>query len=80
MTAISQLQMSMQLQKEEKSNPKQPSCKKVYGLLWKRWEIQGGSQEMVGNFNNKNSDKFGAKSYSEMWRGEKATQELPLLT
>jgi len=28
----------------------------------------------------KNSDKFGAKSYSEMWRGEKATQELPLLT
>jgi len=42
---------SMQLQKEVKSNPKQPSCKKS---LWsqedhweKRCEIQGDGQEMA---------------------------------
>jgi len=41
----------MQLQKEVKSNPKQPSCKKS---VWpqkhhhdKRCEIQGGSQEIA---------------------------------
>jgi len=41
----------MQLQKEVKSNPKQPSCKKS---VWpqeccceKRCEIQSGSQEMA---------------------------------
>jgi len=41
----------MQLQKEVKSNPKQPNCKKVCdpeeGHCEKRCEIQGGSQEMV---------------------------------
>jgi len=48
--AIFQLH-SMQLQKEVKSNPKQPSCKKK-GVapkrpVWKRCEIQGGGQEMA---------------------------------
>jgi len=42
----------MQLQKEVKSNAKQPSCKKVCGPeesrhCEKRYEIQGGSQEMA---------------------------------
>jgi len=38
----------MQLQKEVKSNPKQPSCKKrVQSHNKKRCEIQGGSQEMA---------------------------------
>jgi len=40
----------MQLQKEVKSNPKQPSCKKgaaPKGHSEKRCEIQGGSQEMA---------------------------------
>jgi len=41
----------MQLQKEVKSNPKQPSCKKRVrpqkGHSEKRCEIQGGSQEMA---------------------------------
>jgi len=43
--------LAMQLQKEVKSNPKQPSCKKVCnpqeGHWEKRCEIQGGSQEMA---------------------------------
>jgi len=42
---------SMQLQKEVKSNPKQPSCKKSVQPwkrpLWKRCEIQGGGQEIA---------------------------------
>jgi len=45
----------MQLQKEVKSNPKQPSCKKRVqpqkGHSEKRFKIQGGGQEtavMVG--------------------------------
>jgi len=42
---------SMQLQKEVKSNPKQPSCKKKCPApkrpLWKKCEIQGGGQEMA---------------------------------
>jgi len=40
----------MQLQKEMKSNPKQPSCKSVQpqkGHCEKRCETQGGSQEMA---------------------------------
>jgi len=41
----------MQLQKEVKSNPKQPSCKKSVrpqkGYCEKRLEIQGGGQEMA---------------------------------
>jgi len=41
----------MQLQKEVKSNPKQPSCKKWLqpkkGLVKKRCEIQGGGQEIA---------------------------------
>jgi len=41
----------MQLQKEVKSNPKQPSCKKSVRPQkdhWgKRCEIQGGGQEMA---------------------------------
>jgi len=41
----------MQLQKEVKSNPKQPSCKKSVwpqkGHSEKRCEIQGGGQEMA---------------------------------
>jgi len=41
----------MQLQKEVKSNPKQPSCKKRVrpqkGYSEKRCEIQGGGQEMA---------------------------------
>jgi len=41
----------MQLQKEVKSNPKQPSCKKGVlsrkGHCEKRCEIQGGGQEMA---------------------------------
>jgi len=40
----------MQLQKEVKSNPKQPSCKKSWplkGHCEKRCEIQGGSQEIA---------------------------------
>jgi len=40
----------MHLQKEVKSNQKQPSCKKVCepqeGHCEKRYEIQGGGQEM----------------------------------
>jgi len=39
------------LQKEVKSNPKQPSCKKrerpQKGYTEKRYEIQGGGQEMA---------------------------------
>jgi len=42
---------SMRLQKEVKSNPKQPSCKKMCGPqeshCEKRCEIQGGGQEMA---------------------------------
>jgi len=42
---------SLQLQKEVKSNPKQPSCKKVCspqeGHCEKRCEIQDGGQEMA---------------------------------
>jgi len=39
---------SMQLQKEVKSDPKQPSCKiSVQPHCEKRCEIQGGSQEMA---------------------------------
>jgi len=42
---------SIQIQKEVKSNPKQPSCKKVCGPQEghseKRCEIQGGGQEMA---------------------------------
>jgi len=42
---------SMQLQKEVKSNTKQPSCKKVCGPqeghCEKRCEIQDGGQEMA---------------------------------
>jgi len=38
----------MQLQKEVKSDPKQPSCRKKFaGHCEKRCEIQGGGQEMV---------------------------------
>jgi len=41
----------MQLQKEMKSNPKQPRCKKRVqpqkGHCEKRCEIQGGGQEMA---------------------------------
>jgi len=38
----------MQLQKEEKSNSKQPSCKKVCGPhCEKRYEIQSGGQEVT---------------------------------
>jgi len=41
----------MQLRKEVKSNPKQPSCKKSVhpqeGHCEKRCEIQGGGQEMA---------------------------------
>ena len=41
----------IQIQKEVKSNPKQPSCKKECGPQKgygeKRCEIQGGSQEMA---------------------------------
>jgi len=41
----------MQLQKEVKSNPKQPNCKKkcaaLKGYCEKRCENQGGSQEMA---------------------------------
>ena len=41
----------IQIQKEMKSNPKQPSCKKVCGPQKgngeKRCEIQGGGQEMA---------------------------------
>jgi len=40
----------MQLQKEVKFNPKQPSCKKVRGPEeghCEKCEIQGGSQEMA---------------------------------
>jgi len=41
----------MQLQKEVKCNPKQPSCKKVCSpqeaTLKKRCGIQGGNQEMA---------------------------------
>jgi len=41
----------MQLQKEVKSNPKQPSCKRIVwpqkGHSEKSYEIQGGSQEMA---------------------------------
>jgi len=41
----------MQLQKEVKSNPKQPSCKKNVwpheGHCEERCEIQGGGQEMA---------------------------------
>jgi len=46
----------MQLQKEVKSNPKQPSCKKSgrpqKGHCEKRCEIQDGGQEMVGQWQN----------------------------
>jgi len=62
----------MQLQKEVKSNPKQPSLRKS---VWpqedhceKRCEIQGGGQLMAWwyangkNFNSNHSGKFGAKS------------------
>jgi len=42
----------MQLQKQVKSYPKQPNCKKCAapqeGHCEKRCEIQGGGQEMVG--------------------------------
>jgi len=41
----------MQLQKELKSNPKNPSCRKSVwpqkGNCEKRYEIQGGGQEMA---------------------------------
>jgi len=41
----------MQLQKEVKSNPKQPSCKKMCspqeGYSAKKCEIQDGSQEVA---------------------------------
>ena len=41
----------IQIQKEMKSNPKQPSCKKSVrpskGYGEKRCEIQGGGQEMA---------------------------------
>jgi len=38
----------MQLQKEVKSNPKQPSCKnRVRPQKGRSCEIQGGSQEMA---------------------------------
>ena len=41
----------IQIQKEMKSNPKQPNCKKVCGPQKgygeKRCEIQGGGQEMA---------------------------------
>ena len=41
----------IQIQKEVKSNPKQPNCKKKCGPQKgygeKRCEIQGGSQEMA---------------------------------
>jgi len=57
----------MHLQKEVKSNQKQPSCKKACGpCCEKRCEIQGGSQEMDvmiangKNFNNDNSGEFDA--------------------
>jgi len=42
---------NMKLQKEAKSNPKLPNCKKSVQpprmLLWKKTEIQSGSQEMA---------------------------------
>jgi len=45
---------SMQLQKEVKSNPKHPSCKKSVrpqkGHCEKRCEIQGGGQEIAVMF------------------------------
>jgi len=60
---------NMQLQKKWNIIQKQPSCKKfVCPLripLWKRCEIQGGSEEMAvmsKNFNNDNSGVFGAES------------------
>jgi len=71
----------MQLQKEVKSNPKQPSCKKRCAapkkaivkkdvkskVAAKKWLCNGK------NLNNNNSGEFGAKSY---WNMEKATQIL----
>ena len=47
MTEICQFH-NMHLQKEVKSNQKRPSCKKnVQPLMWKRYEIKGGGQEMA---------------------------------
>jgi len=55
--------------KEVKSNPKQPSCKKVCapeeGHCEKRGEIQGGNQDMAvmaNFFYYENLGEFGAKS------------------
>jgi len=54
--AICQLH-SMQLQKEVKSNPKQPSCKKGTApkkTVVKKFKIQGGGKANGKNFNNSN--------------------------
>jgi len=59
----------MQLQKEVKSNPKQPSCKKVYGpkkaIVKKDVKSKVAAKKWLANgkiFNNNNSGEFGAKS------------------
>jgi len=55
------------IQKEVKSNPKQPSCKErvrpLQGHNEKRCEIQGRGQEMELMSTNDNSGEFGTKSW-----------------
>jgi len=56
----------MQLQKEVKSDPKQPSCKKsVQSIVKKDVKSKVAAKKWLSNgktFNNDNSGEFGAKS------------------